>query len=81
MPYAVLAAAICGVGIPLYWTVVVRRRPISDLGLTTHRLGLSLILLLVLAMALNLTAFAQAQLPPFEQLTCGPAAATAGSGP
>ena len=40
---------LCGVGIPLYWTVVVRKRPVSDLGITTRRLWLSLGLQLVFA--------------------------------
>ena len=42
--YAVVGAARCGVGIPLYWTTVVRRRSIADLGITTHWLGRSLAL-------------------------------------
>ena len=33
--YAVVGAALCGVGIPLYWMTVVRRRSIADLGITT----------------------------------------------
>ena len=41
--YAVVGAALCGVGIPLYWMTVVRRRPIADLGIATHWLGRSLV--------------------------------------
>jgi len=47
--YGLLAAAIFGVGIPLYWTVVVRHRPIADLGITTSKLAVSLVLQLVFA--------------------------------
>lgn len=47
--YAVLGAGLLGVGLPLYWTVVVRGRPLADLGLTTRWLGISLILQLVFA--------------------------------
>ncbi len=42
--YAVLGATIFGVGLPLYWMVIVRKRPISSLGLTTKRWKLSLTL-------------------------------------
>jgi hypothetical protein len=45
--YAVLCAAVFGVGIPLYWTVVKRKRPIDDLGITTRRLIPSLLLQVV----------------------------------
>ena len=47
--YGVMAATVFGLGIPLYWTVVVRRRPISDLGITTRLLGLSLLLQVIFA--------------------------------
>jgi hypothetical protein len=47
--YAVLGAGIFGVGIPLYWTVVVRKRPLSDIGITTRWLWLSLILQIIFA--------------------------------
>jgi uncharacterized protein len=66
--YAVVGAALCGVGIPLYWTAVVRRRPVADLGLTTKRLGLSLALQLVFATLLYFATLAKVQLPPVEQL-------------
>jgi membrane protease YdiL (CAAX protease family) len=66
--YAILAATVCGVGIPLVWTVAVRQRPLSDLGLTTRRLGTSLVLQMVLAALLYVTAFSQTELPPMEQL-------------
>lgn len=47
--YAVIGATLFGIGIPLYWMVVVRRRPVADLGITTRGLGLSLALQLVFA--------------------------------
>jgi hypothetical protein len=50
--YAVVGALLVGTGIPLYWTAVVRGRPLSDLGLTRRRLRLSLLLQLVFAAVL-----------------------------
>ena len=49
MLYAVVTATLFGVGIPLYWTVVVRNRPLSDLGITTRLLGTSLLIQVILA--------------------------------
>jgi uncharacterized protein len=66
--YAVVAAAICGVGVPLYWTVAVRRRPVSDLGITTRRLGLSIALQLIFSILLFIPTLAKTTLPPVEVL-------------
>lgn len=66
--YGVLTATVFGVGLPLYWTVVVRRRPISDLGLTTRLLGLSLLLQVVCAGLQYIPTLGRTQLPPFTQL-------------
>jgi membrane protease YdiL (CAAX protease family) len=65
--YAVLGATLFGVGLPLYWIVVVRRRPLTDLGLTTRWLGMSLILQLIFAALQYVGTLAKAQLPPFEE--------------
>ena len=63
-----LGATVFGIGIPLYWTVAVRKRPISDLGLTRDRLGLSIVLQLVFA-ALQFTgAYRGVQMPSLESL-------------
>ncbi|MGW8251080.1 MAG: CPBP family intramembrane glutamic endopeptidase [Anaerolineales bacterium] len=66
--YAVVTATLFGVGIPLYWTVVVRKRPLSDLGITRRYLGISILIQVVLAglqfySALNDTVF-----PPMSEL-------------
>lgn len=66
--YAVVGAMLCGVGIPLYWTTVVRRRPVGDLGITRRQLGVSVALQLVFAALLYFLTLAQAQLPPADQL-------------
>jgi membrane protease YdiL (CAAX protease family) len=66
--YAVLGATLFGIGIPLYWTVVVRRRPIADLGITTQGLGISIVLQLVFAAVQYMGTLAKTQLPPFEEL-------------
>jgi hypothetical protein len=42
--YAVVGAALFGVGIPLYWMTVIRKRPVTELGITTRLLGVSLVL-------------------------------------
>ena len=66
--YALLGAALFGVGIPVYWMVVVRRRPLADLGITTRWLGLSILLQLMFAGLQYMGTLAQVQLPPLEQL-------------
>ncbi len=66
--YGIVAATLCGVGIPLLWMVVIRGRPLSDLGITTRWLALSLVAQLVFAALQYWGTLAQVQLPPFEQL-------------
>jgi uncharacterized protein len=66
--YAILTATVFGLGIPLYWTVAVRRRPVSDLGITARRLGPSLTLQFVFSVALFLANSSQIVLPPLEAL-------------
>lgn len=66
--YAVLGATLFGIGIPLYWTVVVRKRPIADLGITTRYLGLSLALQLVFAAFQYMGTLAKTALPAWQQL-------------
>jgi hypothetical protein len=64
--YAVLGAGIFGVGIPLYWTVVIRKRPLSDLGISTRWLWLSLILQVVFAALQYAGTLAKSGIPDFE---------------
>lgn len=66
--YAIVGATFFGVGLPLYWMTVVRHRPLSDLGLTTHLLVLSLVLQLIFAVLQFAGTLAKTQMPPFEQL-------------
>lgn len=66
--YAVLAATLFGIGIPLYWMVVVRRRPLADLGLTFRWWGLSIALQLIFASLQFVGTLAQVQLPSFAEL-------------
>ncbi len=66
--YALVAATLFGIGFPVYWTAVVNRRPLSDLGITGQRLGLSMAMQLVFATLLFLDNFARTQLPPIEKL-------------
>lgn len=65
--YAVLAAAVFGVGIPVVWMVVFRKRSIQDLGITTRWLGLSIMLQLVFAAFQYAGTLAKVSLPAFEQ--------------
>lgn len=66
--YGILAAGIFGVGIPLYWTVVVKKRPLSDLGITKRWLWLSLGLQLIFAVGQYAGTLAKSSLPDFESL-------------
>jgi hypothetical protein len=66
--YAVVGALLLGIGLPLYWMVLVRKRPLSDLGITKRRLGVSLVLQLVFAVLQGMATLTNAQLPPFEAL-------------
>jgi membrane protease YdiL (CAAX protease family) len=66
--YAVLGATIFGIGIPLYWTVVVRKRPVSDLGLTRERLALSVILQLAFAALQFVGAYRDLDIPAWDSL-------------
>jgi len=65
--YGVVTAALFGVGLPLYWTVVIRRRPIADLGITTQRLGLSIILQVVFAILQFAATPLRGQLPSMDR--------------
>jgi membrane protease YdiL (CAAX protease family) len=64
--YAILAATIFGVGFPLVWMVVVRKRPVRDLGITTKYLGISIVLQLVFSLLQYLGTLANMELPAFE---------------
>jgi membrane protease YdiL (CAAX protease family) len=65
--YAVVGALLFGVGVPLYWMVIVQHRPLSDLGITARWLGLSLVLQLFFAALQFMGTLAKTKLPPFEE--------------
>jgi uncharacterized protein len=48
-------AVVLGVGLPLFWMVIVRKRPLADLGLTFKNLRRSLALQTLLAILLYIT--------------------------
>jgi hypothetical protein len=52
--YGILMAGLFGIGIPLFWMVVIRKRPLSDLGITFKRWRISILIQLVLAALLYL---------------------------
>lgn len=66
--YAVIAVALCGVGIPLYWTVIVRRRPLTDLGMTRKWLHRSHFIQLIFVILQFAGIMGKVQFPPLEQL-------------
>ncbi len=66
--YAVIGAGLFGVGIPLYWMTVVRKRPIDDLGITKRMLAVSLVLQAVFSLWQYSATFAKSNLPPLEEL-------------
>lgn len=66
--YAILGATLFGVGLPVYWMVVIRKRTIADLGITTRLLGLSIILQLIFAGLQYAGTLAKTALPPLAQL-------------
>jgi len=66
--YAVMGAALFGVGIPLYWTAVVRKQPVTELGITTRWLGISLLLQLVFGAFQYISTLAKTKLPTVEEL-------------
>jgi uncharacterized protein len=68
LAYGIVTAAICGVGLPLAWTAFVRKRPVSDLGLTKKFLGASILIQLVLAAGQYAMTLAKVQLPPTGKL-------------
>jgi len=61
--YAVLGATLFGIGIPVLWMVIVRKRSIVDLGVTKKRLGLSILLQLVFAALQFMGTFAKTKAP------------------
>jgi uncharacterized protein len=66
--YAIVTATLFGVGVPLYWTVVVRKRPLADLGITTKLLGVSLVIQVVLAGIQYYSALRDATFPSMGEL-------------
>ena len=71
--YSVLAAGLFWIGIPLYWTAVVCKRPLSCLGITTRWLWPSLVLQIVFAVMQYAGTLAHGGLPGFERLLTPPA--------
>jgi membrane protease YdiL (CAAX protease family) len=66
--YAILGATLFGIGIPLYWTVAVRKRPISDLGITTKLIWVSLGLQVAFAVLQYFGAYRNITVPQLASL-------------
>jgi len=66
--YALVGAGLFGVGIPLIWTVLIRKRTLADLGITTRYWKRSVLVQLVFSLALYIPAYINTEMPPFAQL-------------
>lgn len=66
--YAVLGATLFGIGLPVYWIVVVNKQSITSLGITKKNLGLSLVLQLVFSYLLYSWTIGKTNLPEFQTL-------------
>lgn len=66
--YALVGAALCGVGLPLLWVVVICKRPLSDLGITARHWKLSLLLQLLLTLVINVLRLLQLDMPPMQEV-------------
>jgi hypothetical protein len=66
--YAGLTACVFGIGLPVAWMVLYRRRPLSDLGITRKWLWLSLILQLIFSIIQFSLTLAKTQTPSLEKV-------------
>lgn len=66
--YALLTATVFGIGIPLGWMVIIRKRTLADIGITRRNLGLSLLLQLPFASFELYGLLSGKNLPGFAQL-------------
>ena len=66
--YAVIGATLFGVGFPLFWMIVIRRRTLADLGLTTRHWAPSIALQVLFAAIQFAATLAKTPLPSFLQL-------------
>jgi membrane protease YdiL (CAAX protease family) len=66
--YALVGATLFGVGLPVWWMVWRRGRPIADLGVTTRLLGLSLLLQVVFAAIQYVFTLSRADIPATSTL-------------
>ncbi|PKM79220.1 MAG: hypothetical protein CVU88_06920 [Firmicutes bacterium HGW-Firmicutes-13] len=66
--YAIVTATFFGIGLPVFWMVFKQKRPISDLGITTKNLVLSLILQVIFTIIVLPGGFAELEIPPFAEL-------------
>lgn len=66
--YAIVGALLFGIGIPAFWMLVVKKQPISSLGITKKNLVLSLVLQLVFSIFQFMGTLANSELPDFPSL-------------
>lgn len=64
--YGVIGALLFGIGLPLFWIVFVRKRPISDLGLTTKWWLASIIIQIILAVFQYFQTFYNTSIPDMK---------------
>ncbi|WP_082390016.1 CPBP family intramembrane glutamic endopeptidase [Ornatilinea apprima] len=66
--YAVITAALCGVALPLYWTVFIRHRSLESLGMTRKWLRRSHFIQLIFVILQFAGIMGKVQFPPLAQL-------------
>jgi hypothetical protein len=66
--YAIVGALLFGIGIPVVWMLVIKKQPLSSLGITKKNLVLSLVLQLVFSVFLYVGTLAKTKLPDFLTL-------------
>lgn len=66
--YAVLSILLCGISLPVYWTVVARQRPLSDLGMSKKWLHRSHFIQLIFALLQFVGLLGAIKFPPLERL-------------
>jgi hypothetical protein len=66
--YAIVGALLFGIGIPVVWMLVVKKQPLSSLGITKKNLMLSLVLQLGFSILQFTGTLAKTELPDFPSL-------------
>jgi hypothetical protein len=66
--YAIVGALLFGIGIPVVWMLVVKKQPLSSLGITKKNLVLSLVMQIAFSILQFMGTLAKTELPDFPSL-------------